>query len=122
MNKQTLTQTDHDYGRCLRGNFYSSDPNGRYDSWADFKEAWYGFACADPTFDRYDDTYNFLFRYDIHEAGPRLYQLELCFMLQRKGIYSRILVDGITQDDLDRDIYTWLQGRKRYMMELWAEV
>ncbi|MBS5814573.1 MAG: hypothetical protein KIC96_07720 [Enterococcus casseliflavus] len=115
-----MEETQHDYQGCLMGNFYSTEPSGNYDSWKKFKNTWLGFANNDDGFTKYDDTYHFLFRYDVHKYEDN-YILELCFMLQRKGIYSHIYVD-VTQDDLNLEIPKWLEGRKKYLEKLWAEV
>lgn len=115
-----LKETTHDYQRALVGNYYSNEPDGAYDSWQEFKDIWAGF--HSPTnVEKFDDTYHFLFRYDINDREELGFQLELCFMLQRKGIYTHIYVNNIQEDDMP-EITKWLKGRKAYMLQLWKEV
>lgn len=108
-----MKETNHDYAGALTGNYFSNDCNGSFDSWHKFKSIWAGFVP-----EQYDDTYNFLFRFDVKKVA-RTYELELCFMLQRKGIYSHIRVKNITQEELDTEVRQWLKGRKKYMDSLW---
>lgn len=114
--------TNHDYQHCLVGNYFSNDVNGRYESWEEFKRVWLGFVDGDKDFEKYDDTYHFLFRYDINQYDDDPASLELCFMLQRKGIYSHIYVDNLTEEELNNEIPKWLKGRKQYLDNLWKEV
>ena len=109
-----MKETDHDYQNCLCGNFYDSNMTGELDSWDDFTKTHSGF-CQNG----YDDTYNFIFRYDIHKNDDK-YTLELCMMLQRKGIYAHLWVYNITQDELDTVVHDWLLGRKQYIDNLWG--
>jgi hypothetical protein len=108
-----MKETEHDYQGCLCGNWHDSNMNGILGSWQEFKTTHAGF-CGDG----YDDTYNFVFRYDIHKQDG-LYSLELCIMLQRKGIYTHLYVKNITQAELDTDVKAWLIGRKQYIDSLW---
>lgn len=123
MNK--LKETNHDYERALMGNYYSNEPNHTYESWENFKESWYGFTSTKPPFDGYDDTYNHLFRFDLmnyaDEGEEDDYELSLCFLLPRKGIYSRIRVGNIQEDDW-KEIRVWLKGRKEYQESLWTGI
>lgn len=115
--------TDHDYQGAVSGNYYSNDPNYTYPSWAEFKAVWAGIRDGDDisTYGNYDDTYNFLFRYDINDRGENGFELELCFLLQRKGIYSHIFVENIVDEDMP-EINEWLKGRKEYLMALWEDI
>lgn len=116
-----LKDTNHDYSKCLMGNAYSNDANGHFDSWESFKENWGGFIYRKSDgVTSYDDTYNFLFRYDLNVDDDSNY-LELCFMLQRKGIYVNVIVDNITEKDMP-EITEWLKGRKEYLKQLWSDV
>jgi hypothetical protein len=117
-----LRETKHDYQNCLVGNFYNSAVNGTYSSWNDFKNYHYGFTKDDATFEHYDDTYHFVFRYDIHKNEDEKYTLEICMMFQRKGIYSHIYVKNITAEELDTEVNLWLKGRLKYLKGLWAEI
>ena len=109
-----MKETNHDYQGCLCGNFYDSDMSGRFESWGDFVKTHYGFCRQDG----FDDTYHFVFRYDIHKNDDK-YTLELCMMLQRKGIYSHLVIKNITQNELDTVVHDWLLGRKQYLDSLW---
>lgn len=112
-----MKETKHDYQGCLMGNYYDSKCTGTYSSWDKFKSEHWGF-CNDG----FDDTYNFVFRYDIHKQKDENYKLELCMMLQRKGIYTHIYIENITQDELDTEVKEWLKGRYEYIKNLWVEV
>lgn len=109
-----MKETKHDYQNCLVGNYFSNDMSGKWDSWEEFKKNHWGFNKEDT----FDDTYHFVFRYDIHKRDNG-YQLELCIMLQRKGIYTHIEIDNITQELLDSEITEWLRERKKYIDKLW---
>lgn len=85
-----------------------------YESWDSFKDVWAGFGNSG-----YDDTYHFIFRYDIHKEKEDMYALELCVMLQRKGIYAHIWIKNITQNELNSEIFEFLKERKKYMNNLW---
>lgn len=113
-------ETQHDYQRALIGNFYSDEPDGSYETWHAFKQLWRGFN-DEQDVSNYDDTYHFLFRYDLNDREERGFELELCFMLQRKGIYSHIYVENIQDSDMP-EITKWLEGRKQYLLKLWKEI
>lgn len=117
-----LKETKHDYQNCLCGNFYDINTTQTFDSWNQFKDNYIGFAKDDPLFENYDDTYNFIFRYDIFEKKEDVYSLELCAMLQRKGIYTHLFINNITEIELNGEIKTWLDGRLKYLKQLWAEL
>lgn len=112
-----MKETKHDYQNCLCGNYHDGKMNGNHDSWQEFVDNWLGFEC-----NSYDDTYHFIFRYDIHKQEDGLYTLELCAMLQRKGIYVHINVMNVTQVELDTVVLAWLKCRKDYLDSLWREV
>ena len=112
-----MKETKHDYQGCLVGNFYDSKCTGTYSSWDDFKNTHLGF-CSDG----FDDTYHFVFRYDINNQEDENYELELCMMLQRKGIYTHLYIENITQEQLDKEVKEWLKNRYEYMKNLWVEV
>lgn len=111
-----LKETNHDYQNCLVGNHYDSNMSGTFNSWQEFKDEHYGFMGGE-----FDDTYHFVFRYDIHKDDYG-YKLELCIMLQRKGIYTHLYIRNISQDTLDTEVYKWLKGRSEYLKSLWQEV
>lgn len=112
-----LAETNRDYHNCLVGNHYDSNMTKRFSSWGEFKEKHFGF-----TSQGFNDTYHFVFRYDIHRQGEKNYQLELCMMLQRKGIYTHLFIDNIDKNTLDDEVYKWLKERSQYLKDLWKEV
>lgn len=112
-----MKKTKHDYQGCIVGNFFTNKYNYNFSSWEDFKNNFAGFTTKD-----FDDTYHYIFRYDIHEEKKGFYILELCCMLQRKGIYTHLLINNISQNLLDTEIKTWLQDRVKYIKSLWKEV
>lgn len=112
-----MKETNHDYQRCLVGNYYDRQCTGVYESWDEFKNNHFGF-CGE----EFDDTYHFVFRYDINKQKDENYELELCIMLQRKGIYTHHYIKNITQDELDTEVSQWLKGRAEYLKQLWKEV
>lgn len=133
-----LKDTNHDYGGIIPGNFYSNEPNGFYNSWNKFKNEWWGFHSKKPPFENYDDTYHFLFRFDVNkycnednckylncqEEGinhDSIYELELYFLLQRKGIYSKVTIHDISEEDW-KEIQIWLKGRKAYLDKVWSGI
>lgn len=109
-----MKETYHDYQGCLVGNYHDSNMTGKFNSWNDFKEDYHGFLS-----NGYDDRYHFVFRYDIYSRPNDKYVLELCVMLQRKGIYTHLYINNITQNELDTEIKQWLLERKQYLLSLW---
>jgi len=109
-----MKETKHDYQNCLVGNFYDSKCTGQYSSWEIFKSTYLGFTSIG-----FDDTYHFVFRYDIDRQRGNNYCLELCIMLQRKGIYTHLYIYNIDQTTLDTEVKKWLKGRSEYMKSLW---
>lgn len=112
-----MKETNHDYQNCLCGNFYDSNCTREYESWEDFKNVYLGFNS-----DGFDDRYHFVFRYDITKQKDGNYYLELCIMLQRKGIYSHIYIYDIDQHTLDTEIKDWLKDRQAYINKLWNDI
>ena len=112
-----LKETNHDYNNCLIGNYYDSKCTGNYESWSEFKKIHSGFIA-----EGFDDTYNFVFRYDIHKQKNNNYCLELCVMLQRKGIYTHLYIHNIRQNTLDTEVVEWLKERSKYLKNLWNEI
>lgn len=113
-----MKETNHDYQGCLVGNAYDSKCTGEFNSWEEFKNTHAGFFSLSD----YDDTYNFVFRYDTHKEEGGQYCLELCMMLQRKGIYTHLYINNINQKTLDTEVEEWLRGRSEYIKNLWKEV
>lgn len=112
-----LKETKHDYQNCIMGNFYDDKCTGQYSSWEVFKNTHSGF-----DFNNFDDRYHYVFRYDIHKQKDGDYYLELCVMLQRKGIYTHLNIYNIDQNTLDTEVKEWLKGRYNYVKKLWNEV
>jgi hypothetical protein len=112
-----LKETNHDYQNCIMGNFYDIKCTGQYSSWEEFKNNHLGF-----TSERFDDKYHYVFRYDIYKHDNGLYELELCVMLQRKGIYTHLHIYNIDQTTLDTEVKEWLRNRYDYIKSLWNEV
>lgn len=111
-----MKETQHDYQNCISGNYYDAKCNGFYDTWPDFKQEWLGFSE-----ESYDDTYHFLFRFDINEHSDQDgYFLDLFFLLPRKGIYVFNTIKHVTQEVLDSEVRPWLIARKEYMDNLWS--
>lgn len=129
-----MKETENDYQNCIMGNFYSSECSGRHRTWEEFKKEHWGFSSNGTN---WDDTYNFVFRVDIHtnknidttneivysktsyELERITYSLELCVMLQRKGIYTHLFIDNITQNELNDEVKNWLTKRREYIEKLW---
>ena len=111
-----MKETKHDYQGCLVGNHFSKNCTGYFYSWEDFKKGFLGFT-SDSS---YDDTYHFVFRWDVNKELDGLYTLELCIMLQRKGIYIHQYIYNINQEILDGEVKGWLKGRKGYIDKLWV--
>lgn len=112
-----MKETNHDYQNCLCGNFYDDKCTGEFKSWDDFKTTHSGFLQ-----NSFEDTYHFVFRYDINEQKDSKYCLELCMMLQRKGIYTHLYIYNIDQDVLNTEVKEWLKSRYDYMKNLWSEI
>lgn len=113
-----LKETKHDYQNCLTGNFYDSNCTGIYQSWTDFTNTHLGFSEQG----KFDDTYHFVFRYDIYNQKDENYCLELCMMLQRKGIYTHLYIHNISKEELNNEVQLWLKERSKYLKNLWEEV
>ena len=114
-----MKETKHDYQGCLTGNYYDSKCTGEFNSWSDFKNTHLGFNNSKEGF---DDRDHFVFRYDIHKQNDDNYILDLCMMLDRKGIYTHLYIYNISQKLLNTEIKEWLKYRKKYLSELWTEV
>lgn len=114
-----LKATNHSY-YCSDTNYYVHGlrNHGRcdYDIWADFKEEW-----LDPG-ELIDDDYNHLFRFDIHEESenPGHFNMELFFILQRKGIFRPVFIREITSEDIV-EINDFLKDRWEYLKNQWEE-
>lgn len=115
-----LWEAKHDY-YCNEGNYYSNDCTTKCKSWADFV-ADMGDADMD---------LNLLFRWDWTWASededgepvisPDPYcrdgRLQLCYIGQRKGIYSSWLVDVCKADE--PAVVEFLKPRLAHLVKLW---
>lgn len=115
-----LVPTNHSY-YCSDHNYYvnGDDNYGRcdYESWKEFKAEWVN------TDGSLDDDLNHLFRFDIvKEDGieKQGFTLWLFFILQRKGIYTPVQINNITQDDMP-EITAFLRARWSYLQKQWEE-
>lgn len=113
-----LKETNHNYQNCLMGNFYDNKCTWVLNSWNEFKNTHAGFIDQN----KFDDTYNFVFRYDINKLDNGKYCLELCIMLQRKGIYTHLYINNIDKETLNTEVKEWLKDRYKYMKSLWNEI
>jgi hypothetical protein len=122
-----LWEPEHDYygpeGCHYADGYRNRDNTGHYASWAEFV------ANGDLLYDSGDPGgLNFLYRWDWHAwhlteyepDEPERWQLELFWMLPRKGIMLRTEI-AVTPED-EPAVRAWLEPRWRYMQELWAPV
>lgn len=119
----TIKETRHDYQGCLMDNFYDIEGKSscEFNNWEDFKERFTGGFSDKNNFRNYDDTYNFVFRYDIDKKEDNTFSLELCIMLQRKGVYIHNFINNIDEKTLNTEVKEWLKGRCNYLKLLWNE-
>lgn len=118
-----LQETNHSY-YCSDSNYYVGgyDNFGRceHKTWDDFKSEWL------LTNETLDDDLNHLFRFDIKEneeqlnKGIKSFQLNLYFILQRKGIYRPVIIEEIKEEDM-KEIEEFLKQRWNYMKNQWKE-
>lgn len=120
-----LHEIGHPY-HCSRGNYYArgdQQPTSHYKSWADFMSEE-----GDSDMD-----YNLVFRWDWTirdgkgedvEPNPdpnyRDGELQVCFMVQRKGLYRWVTIEVCGADD--EAVRSWLQGRLDHLMRCWAPI
>lgn len=112
-----LKETGHSYYCEVNEEWRTS--HSEYDTWDDFKENY----CDG--LENLDDDYNFLFRFDIkphitEDGGTTGYELVLCFMQQRHGKFSPVIILSISENDMP-EIEEWLNGRWDYMKQIWSE-
>ena len=113
---EKLAQTEHGYHCSLSNGFTGNDPES-FETWEDFCADW-----ADAS-----DHLNLLFRFDINQKVDENdediigdYQLDLFFVLQRKGIFKPVLVEHITEADLP-EINEYLASKWDYLSDMWKE-
>jgi hypothetical protein len=117
-----LKATDHKY-YCSESNFYNNCCLCEYETWSEFKEAW--FINNNSKIDR---GYNLCFRYDVMQhRDPDTdelidgYEMWLFFILQRKGIYKPVWIKTITENDMD-EINSFLKDVWAYHKFQWNEI
>lgn len=115
MDKYKLYKTEHDYAGCIPAIY--NRLTGTFETWQDFKIEHFGFDDIDTL--KWDDTYNFVARYDIFESGNS-FRLELFIILQRKGLITKIYIDYIAPEDYE-EVIEWLNDRSKYIQSLWKE-
>lgn len=106
-----IAQTKHDYS-C-----YTTTDAHIFESWEDFYDEW----------NDAHDYFNLLFRFDINQMIdendddiPNEYQMELFYVLQRKGILLSVTVEHITKADLPK-INKYLSSKWKYLSNMWKE-
>lgn len=108
---------DHNY-YCSTNNFYSNDPGGVWDSWAEF---WAEYHDAEP------DS-NLCFRWDLEksedfedEPTPGTYVMQVFFIHQRKGIFAPHVIKGITEEDTPQ-ILEFLERSAKELKSIWQPI
>lgn len=116
-----LKATNHSY-YCNDGNYYSNEAYGEFNTWQDFREAWFH------TSEGIDHDYNHCFRFDIkplydHENDIDFedrFSLSLYMMLQRKGAFIPVEIKEIKKEDM-KEIEDYLQSCWDYIKGQWME-
>jgi hypothetical protein len=98
---------DHPY-YCSSANYYSNSLTTYYDTWLEFHKTW----------SRLDMDLNLLFRWDLKRGDNGSYSLYLFYMLQRKGIFTPVIIRDVTDEDA-KDIHSFLEARFNYLLTLW---
>lgn len=104
-----MKESNHDYQSKLKINMKGVKEFNEFFSWEDFKEYYNNI---------YNDTYNFVFRWDI-DKDEGLYTLKLHIMLQAECCINRTFIYSITQEQLDDEVKAWLHDRKKYIEKIW---
>lgn len=100
---------DHPY-YCSDSNYYSREPSQNYITFSGFYE----------DYKDADIDYNLCFRWDIKEQedNPGLYYMEIFIIQQRKGIFTPITIDLVTDKDVPM-ILEYLKPHWDKMKTLW---
>lgn len=119
METKRLWEVTHAY-YCNLGNYFNNDCGFKYKSFQDFAAEW-----GDADFD-----YNLLFRWDWNEENEetgesnfngdvnyRNGELQLFWMLQRKGKYQYCTVEVCRADE--PAVIEFLQPRLEHLKSLW---
>ena len=107
-----LWEVEHSY-YCNQGNYTFNNAGSYYDSFDEFLESW----------GEMDLDYNLLFRWDWKDSQNPGYELskgdelQLSWMLQRKGHYVFSVVKVKKEDELK--VIEFLKPRLEYMKQLW---
>lgn len=115
-----LEQTNHAY-YCSSSNYYVEGPDHgqeSFESWKDFTSEWCHYVDGQLEIDR---DYVLCFRYDMHERNNKTFELELFFILQRKGNYVPVSIKEVREEDLP-EINQFLSKYKQYLFNLWDEI
>lgn len=121
-----LWEVEHDYygpEGCFWANHEQQGPYiNRFESWADFEQE-EGMHSA-------LEGLNLLYRWDWHAwhleypddypDGKEGHELELFWMMPRKGIMARSVIQVVPADE--DAVRTWLTKHAFYMQELWAPI
>lgn len=116
-----LKETKHN-NYCVEYNYYAKDTSlSEYDDFNSFMEDW---CLSDGLI---DCNKNLCFRYDIikkkeNETDNQLdeFELWLFFILQRKGIFTPVLIKTLKQEDIPY-LEKVLSSQWEYMKEQWIE-
>lgn len=116
-----LRNTNHSY-YCNDANYYSNKSLVEFKTWEDFKSSWLNEDLW------IDHDYSHCFRFDIKshfdteldEEIKDKFSLHLYMMLQRKGNFIPILINEITENDM-QEIERYLTDCWKYLKNQWAE-
>lgn len=118
-NIKTLSQlheiaVTHPY-YCAPNNYYSNESSETFNTWNDFMNEW-GDA---------DEDMNMVFRWDVSlkddEKPSNGYQMNVFYMLQRKGNFYPVTINYISEADLPQ-ILEMITKWGEYMKKVWAPV
>lgn len=115
-----LEQTNHAY-YCSSSNYYVGGPDHgqeSFESWKDFTSEWCYYVDGQLEIDR---DLALCFRYDMYERNNKTFELELFFILPRKGNYVPVTIKEVHEEDLP-EINQFLSKYKQYLFNLWDEI
>lgn len=110
-NITTIKQlaVDHRYycsDHCWNSNYDTTEYETFSDFLGEFRDA--------------DIDYNLCFRWDIYseDSVTGEYKMLVCIMQQRKGKYTPIIINKVTDDDVP-NIIEWLTPHREYLKSIW---
>jgi len=113
MNLKTLA-ADHPY-YASETNFYSLEASGRYVTVTDFLNE----------MEEYDIDMNLVYRWDVREKRDEdddepldIYYAEVFMIHQRKGVYHPIMIDSISEHEVDRFV-AYLHRHLEVQNKMW---